>query len=178
MARVHMLVSITSRLVLPTLHRWPHDLIQDGLLYFCKLATRTPCKSHWKWDSDTNDCKLKSKFNLTHCFLLLDVTPQYSLHPIKGFEARSNIHLITPILVIQALDGGISSTDTRSLTTPTSLTHTRPSNMTVVLDDPSWWPIIHSQLFYSYWIGSSCQPVMYWCLDLISTCIFQSPPAS
>jgi len=50
--------------------------------------------------------------------LLLDVAPQYLL---KGIEARSNIHFIMPILVTEAPDGGISSTDTvtRSLTSPT-----------------------------------------------------------
>ncbi|KAG2744734.1 hypothetical protein P692DRAFT_201869084 [Suillus brevipes Sb2] len=39
--------------------------------------------------------------------------------------------------------------------------------MTVVSDDPSWWPIIHSQLFYSYWIVASGVVVVYdWVLTL------------
>ncbi|KAG2744687.1 hypothetical protein P692DRAFT_20837303 [Suillus brevipes Sb2] len=59
---------------------------------------------------------------------LLDVAPQYLLHPISGLEAGSNFVSIMPILAIQALDGGISSTDTvtRSLTPSTSPTRSHP----------------------------------------------------
>jgi hypothetical protein len=49
---------------------------------------------------------------------------------------------------------------TRSLTPPTSLAHTHPSNMTFISSDPSFWPIINLQLFYSYWTGLSHQSVM------------------
>jgi hypothetical protein len=68
-----------------------------------------------------------------------------------------------PILVIQALDGGISSKDTviRSLTPPTSLAHTHLSNMTFVSNDPSWWPYIDVQFLLSYWTGLSYQLVMF-----------------
>jgi hypothetical protein len=50
--------------------------------------------------------------------LLLDVLPQYLLHPIKDLEAGSNIISIIPISATKALDSVISSTDTvtRSLT--------------------------------------------------------------
>ncbi|KIK42349.1 hypothetical protein CY34DRAFT_151643 [Suillus luteus UH-Slu-Lm8-n1] len=69
---------------------------------------------------------------------MLEVAPQYSLHPIKGLDARSNIRFHHAVLATQALDGGISSTDTatKSLTPPTSLAHTHPSNMTYVSNDP------------------------------------------
>jgi hypothetical protein len=32
--------------------------------------------------------------------------------------------------------------------------------MTLVSNDPSWWPLIDSQLVYSYWIGLSYQLAM------------------
>jgi hypothetical protein len=71
---------------------------------------------------------------------------------------------VMPILAIQALDGGISSstnTMTRSLTPPTSPhARTHPSNMTFVSYDPSWWPLIDSELFTSYWTGLSYQSVI------------------
>jgi hypothetical protein len=69
---------------------------------------------------------------------------------------------IMPIWATQALDGGISSTDTvtRLLTPPTLLAHTHLSNMTVVSNDPSLWPYIDEQVFYSYWMGLSYQSAM------------------
>jgi hypothetical protein len=32
--------------------------------------------------------------------------------------------------------------------------------MTFVTNDPSWWPYIELQFFYSYWMGLSYQSVM------------------
>ncbi|KIK35776.1 hypothetical protein CY34DRAFT_558415 [Suillus luteus UH-Slu-Lm8-n1] len=63
----------------------------------------------------------------------------------------------------KALDGGIFSTDTatKSLTFPTSLAHTHLSNMTFVSNDPSWWPYIDSDVFYSYWIVAAGVVVVY-----------------
>jgi hypothetical protein len=81
---------------------------------------------------------------------MLDVAPQYSLHPIKGLEAGSNIRFHHAVLATQALNSGISSMDTmaRSLTPSTSLAHTHLSNMTgIVSNDPSWWPYIDVQFF-------------------------------
>jgi hypothetical protein len=65
-------------------------------------------------------------------------------------------------MTIPALDGGISSTNTktRSLTPPTSLAHTHPSTMKFVSNDPSLWPIIHWQYFLSHWTGLSHQSAM------------------
>ncbi|KAG1767929.1 hypothetical protein EDD22DRAFT_270096 [Suillus occidentalis] len=62
----------------------------------------------------------------------------------------------------KALDGVISSMDTatKSLSPPTSLAHTHLSNMTFVSNDPSFWPYIDAQVFYSYWMGLSYQLVM------------------
>ncbi|KIK31407.1 hypothetical protein CY34DRAFT_19962 [Suillus luteus UH-Slu-Lm8-n1] len=69
----------------------------------------------------------------------------------------------------KALDGGISSTDTatQSLSPPTSLAHTHLSNMTFVSNDPSWWPYIDSQVFFSYWIVVAGVVVAYdWVLTV------------
>jgi hypothetical protein len=38
--------------------------------------------------------------------------------------------------------------------------HTHPSNMTILSDDPDWWPLIILNIFLSYWMGSSYQLVM------------------
>ncbi|KAG2123121.1 hypothetical protein BD769DRAFT_923269 [Suillus cothurnatus] len=71
------------------------------------------------------------------------------------------------ILAIEALnDGiGISSTNTKLLFTPPP--HTRPSNMTVVSNDPSLWPIFNSDLLYSYAMVAAGVVVVYdWVLTL------------
>ncbi|KAG2104667.1 uncharacterized protein F5147DRAFT_261994 [Suillus discolor] len=48
---------------------------------------------------------------------------------------------------------------------PHSLTH--PSNMTFVSNDPSWWPQIISNIFYSYWTAAAGVVVVYdWVLTL------------
>jgi hypothetical protein len=75
---------------------------------------------------------------------------------------QSNIRFHHAVLATLALDGGISSTDTASisLSPPPSLAHTHPSNMTFVSNDPTLWPFIDLQVFYSYWIGLSYQLVM------------------
>ncbi|KAG2364157.1 hypothetical protein BDR07DRAFT_1402090 [Suillus spraguei] len=47
------------------------------------------------------------------------------------------------------------------------LVQTHPSNMTVVSNDPSWWPLISYNLFYSYWIVAAGVVVVYdWVLTL------------
>ncbi|KIK33688.1 hypothetical protein CY34DRAFT_813454 [Suillus luteus UH-Slu-Lm8-n1] len=62
-------------------------------------------------------------------------------------------------------DGGISSLDTKSFCTPTRSHH--PSNMTVVSNDPNWWPIIDFQLSHSYWIAAAGVVVLHdWVLTL------------
>ncbi|KAG1885307.1 uncharacterized protein F5891DRAFT_428754 [Suillus fuscotomentosus] len=33
--------------------------------------------------------------------------------------------------------------------------------MTVVSNDPSWWPTIHANIFYSYFVVASCAAVIY-----------------
>ncbi|KIK37486.1 hypothetical protein CY34DRAFT_455144 [Suillus luteus UH-Slu-Lm8-n1] len=56
---------------------------------------------------------------------------------------------------------------TRSLTFSTSLTHTHPSNMTFVSNDPSWWPYIDFQLISSCWIVAGSVVVVYdWVLTI------------
>ncbi|KAG1754698.1 hypothetical protein EDD22DRAFT_957419 [Suillus occidentalis] len=74
-----------------------------------------------------------------------------------------------PILAIQVLDNGISSTHTmtRSLIPPTSLAHTHPSNMTLISNDPSWWPYIDAHFSFSYWIVAAGVVVAYdWVLTV------------
>ncbi|KAG2360806.1 hypothetical protein BDR07DRAFT_1411525, partial [Suillus spraguei] len=47
------------------------------------------------------------------------------------------------------------------------LVHTHPSNMTVVSNDPSLWPFISSDIFYSYWMVATGVVVVYdWVLTL------------
>ncbi|KAG1779104.1 hypothetical protein EV702DRAFT_120513 [Suillus placidus] len=41
------------------------------------------------------------------------------------------------------------------------LTRIYPPNMTVVSSDPSWWPLIKSFRFYSYFLVASCAAVIY-----------------
>ncbi|KAG2341259.1 hypothetical protein BDR05DRAFT_465102 [Suillus weaverae] len=55
-----------------------------------------------------------------------------------------------------------------SLHTPTSpLTYTHTSNMTVVSNDPSLWPLINWNIVYSYWIVAAGAVVVYdWVLTL------------
>ncbi|KIK42355.1 hypothetical protein CY34DRAFT_151880 [Suillus luteus UH-Slu-Lm8-n1] len=73
------------------------------------------------------------------------------------------------IVAVQAPDGGISNTNTRSLCTP-NIRPTRSHhslNMTVVSNDPSLWPLIDLQILYSYWIVTAGVVVVYnWVLTL------------
>ncbi|KAG2739236.1 hypothetical protein P692DRAFT_20841415 [Suillus brevipes Sb2] len=77
----------------------------------------------------TASCRRRQlRLTLSWCsrfLLLLDVALQYLLR----LEAGSNIYFHNADLAIQALDGGISSTDTvtRSLTPPTSPTRSHSS---------------------------------------------------
>ncbi|KAG2073035.1 hypothetical protein BDR04DRAFT_365559 [Suillus decipiens] len=65
------------------------------------------------------------------------------------------------ILAITTLNHGISSTNARLLYPQhPPLAYIHPSKMTLVSNDPSWWPTISSNMFLSYWIGSSCQLMM------------------
>ncbi|KAG2035806.1 hypothetical protein BDR03DRAFT_510391 [Suillus americanus] len=72
------------------------------------------------------------------------------------------------ILAIKALDGGISTTNARSLYIQhPPLAHTHPSNMTVVSNDPSLWSIINLNIFSSYWFVAAGVVVVYdWVLTL------------
>ncbi|KAG2360582.1 hypothetical protein BDR07DRAFT_137782 [Suillus spraguei] len=75
---------------------------------------------------------------------------------------------IIPILAIEALNSGISSTNTIVIHHQRSpLVQTHPSNMTVVLNDPSFWPAISYNLFNSYWGVAGGVVVVYdWVLTL------------
>ncbi|KIK42805.1 hypothetical protein CY34DRAFT_753096 [Suillus luteus UH-Slu-Lm8-n1] len=56
---------------------------------------------------------------------------------------------------------------TRSSTPPTSLAHIHQSNMTLVSNDPSWWPYIDARVFFSYWIVAAGVVVVYdWVLTI------------
>jgi hypothetical protein len=59
--------------------------------------------------------QIEIKMTFDEFLFMLEVAPQY---PIKGLEAGSNIRFHHAVLATQALDGGISSSDTmtRSLT--------------------------------------------------------------
>ncbi|KAG1774436.1 hypothetical protein EV702DRAFT_523871 [Suillus placidus] len=72
------------------------------------------------------------------------------------------------ILAIQALNDGISNTNAIVVHSQHSpLAYTRPSNMTVVLNDPSWWPIISLNIVYSYWTVTAGVVMIYdWVLTL------------
>ncbi|KAG2363834.1 hypothetical protein BDR07DRAFT_1403173 [Suillus spraguei] len=49
----------------------------------------------------------------------------------------------------------------------TPLTYADPSNMTVVSNDPSWWPYIGWNIVYSYWLVAAGVVVAYdWVLTL------------
>ncbi|KAG1778963.1 hypothetical protein EV702DRAFT_1277409 [Suillus placidus] len=73
-----------------------------------------------------------------------------------------------PILAIRALNGGIYSMDLDCYTSQhPPLAHTHPLNMTVVLNDPSLWPYINSNIFISYWIVAAGAVVVYdWVLTI------------
>jgi len=64
----------------------------------------------------------------------------------QGHQDQTSIRII-PILVIQALDGGISSTNAIVILHPpsSSLTYTSPSNMTIVSNDPSLFAVSQFQ---------------------------------
>ncbi|KAG1739495.1 uncharacterized protein EDB91DRAFT_1284693, partial [Suillus paluster] len=80
-------------------------------------------------------------------------TPQSLHRSIKGPKART---IIIPSLAIQAPpDDGISSTNNVVTCPPSSpLTHSHPSNMTIVSNDPSLWPVLNLDRFFSYFLGS------------------------
>ncbi|KAJ8588804.1 hypothetical protein M405DRAFT_862643 [Rhizopogon salebrosus TDB-379] len=65
--------------------------------------------------------------------------------------------------ILKALDGGISfSTNTIILRPPSlSLADTNHLNMTVVSNDPIWWPVINSLRVYSYFLVVSFTVVLY-----------------
>jgi len=61
----------------------------------------------------------------------------------------------------KALDSGISSTNIYLRPPNSSLTDTNPFNMTIVSDDPIWWPIISSFREWSYFAVVSLIVVLY-----------------
>ncbi|KAG1778965.1 hypothetical protein EV702DRAFT_112783 [Suillus placidus] len=75
-----------------------------------------------------------------------------------------------PILVIEAPNGGISSMNAIVIHpqhSPLRVARTHPSNMTVVSNDPSLWPIINWSLVFSYWSVAASVVVVYdWVLTL------------
>ncbi|KAG2136555.1 uncharacterized protein EDB93DRAFT_1253852 [Suillus bovinus] len=81
------------------------------------------------------------------------------------------------ILVTGGLNGAISSTDVVVVHHQHSaLAHTHPSNMTVVLNDPTWWPSIDSNILLSYWMVAAAAVVVYdWVLTLGQELIGQTP---
>ncbi|KAG1798940.1 uncharacterized protein HD556DRAFT_162006 [Suillus plorans] len=72
------------------------------------------------------------------------------------------------ILAIGTLNGGISSTNAVVIHhQPSPLAHTHPSNMTYVSSDPTYWPWINLNIFFSYWTVASGVVVVYdWVLTL------------
>ncbi|KIK42776.1 hypothetical protein CY34DRAFT_752330 [Suillus luteus UH-Slu-Lm8-n1] len=183
--RAHILVSIASRfkLDLCLLDDYMISFKTPRFVHACSKNTST---SRWKSAASiANDwnfpgvqvvacvilvCKLKLKFTLmtsSSCSRLHRNTDFTQSRVLR--RDRSNICFHRAVLATQALVGGISSTDTmtRSLTPPTSLAHTYPSNMTLVSNDPSWWPIIDFQLSFSYWIFAAGVVVVYdWVLAI------------
>ncbi|KAG1774431.1 hypothetical protein EV702DRAFT_523413 [Suillus placidus] len=75
------------------------------------------------------------------------------------------------ILGMEALNGSISINNVNchryTPQHPPGLAHTHPSNMTVVLNDPSLWPLINSNIFFSYWMVAAGLVVVYdWVLTI------------
>ena len=72
----------------------------------------------------------------------------------QGHQDQTSIRII-PILVIQALDGGISSTNAIVVLHPPSspLTYTSPLNMTIVSNDPSLLQVVDFDEVLSYVVG-------------------------
>ncbi|KAG2114338.1 uncharacterized protein F5147DRAFT_770324 [Suillus discolor] len=73
------------------------------------------------------------------------------------------------ICAIEALNGGISIINAIAIThhQHSQLAYTHPSNMTVVLNDPSLWPTINSNLVYSCCMVAAGVVVVYdWVLTL------------
>ncbi|KIK41802.1 hypothetical protein CY34DRAFT_185804 [Suillus luteus UH-Slu-Lm8-n1] len=83
------------------------------------------------------------------------------------FHDQISISII-PILVIQAMNGGITSLNAVVMHPQhPPLGRTHPSNMTFVSNDPSWRPYIDSQFLYSYWIVAAGVVVVYdWVLTI------------
>jgi hypothetical protein len=70
---------------------------------------------------------------------------------------KINKLLISLVLqdIPKALDDSISSTNTVVLRPPSSpFPDTNPLNMTIVSNDPIWWPVISYFRVYSYFSGS------------------------
>ncbi|KAG2138261.1 hypothetical protein BD769DRAFT_1663840 [Suillus cothurnatus] len=67
------------------------------------------------------------------------------------------------------MDCGISSTNAIVILPPSSPTRSLPSSnsMTIVSNDPSWWPLINANLIASYFIVATSVGIMYdWVLTL------------
>ncbi|KAG2342232.1 hypothetical protein BDR05DRAFT_371907 [Suillus weaverae] len=66
---------------------------------------------------------------------------------------------------MQALDGGISSANAIVIRPPISTLARILNIMTVVSNDPSWWPLINANLIFSYFVVAASAGVIYdWAL--------------
>ncbi|KAG2075412.1 hypothetical protein BDR04DRAFT_39791 [Suillus decipiens] len=87
---------------------------------------------------------------------------------IQGLVLDQISTIVMLILAIEALNGGISSTNAIVIHFqhfPPA--HTHLSNMTVVSNDASWWPLIGLNIFQSYWtVAASIVMVYDWVLTL------------
>jgi hypothetical protein len=147
-----------------------------------KIASEISCRNRqrlqlsWSSSSRVRNTSLQIKIYFDGFFIICFMSHCSTYSTQSRVSRRDQISISIPILVIQALNCGITSTNVVVIHLqhpPHSPTH--PSNMTFVSNDPSLWPIIDIKLFYTYWTGLSYQSVS---LDLTSTCILQLPPAS
>ncbi|KAG2337767.1 hypothetical protein BDR05DRAFT_969882 [Suillus weaverae] len=68
---------------------------------------------------------------------------------------------------LQALDGSISSTSTIIIWPPSSPARSSSNSMTLVSNDPSWWPVINANFICSYFVVVGCAGIIYgWVLTL------------
>jgi hypothetical protein len=63
--------------------------------------------------------------------------------------------------ILKALDSGISSTNIDLRPPNSPLTEINPLNMTIISNDPMYWPIINSVREWSYFAVASCVVVLY-----------------
>ncbi|KAG2139178.1 uncharacterized protein EDB93DRAFT_1330290 [Suillus bovinus] len=89
---------------------------------------------------------------------------KYLHRPVK----TRTVTCLDLVLVDQPLDGSISSTNFTVIRPPSSpLTHPFSTNMTIVSNDPTWWPSINAYSVLSYFSVAATVGVTYdWALTL------------